>query len=59
MITFGIFFMRNGAQNQILPLLGAERLGLSEGQIGLALTVVSIVQFLTIFAAARLADRFS
>jgi MFS family permease len=59
MITFGIFFMRTGAQNQILPLLGAERLGLSEGQIGLALTLVTIIQFVTIFAAGRLADRFS
>lgn len=59
MITFGIFFMRTGAQNQILPLLGAERLGLSEGQIGLALTLVTIIQFVAIFAAGRLSDRFS
>jgi MFS family permease len=58
MITFGIFFMRNGAQNQILPLLGADRLGLSEGQIGLALTLVAIIQFITIFAAGSLSDRF-
>lgn len=58
MITFGIFFMRTGAQNQILPLLGADRLGLSEGQIGLALTVVAIIQFVTIFAAGSLSDCF-
>ena len=58
MITFGIFFMRTGAQNQILPLLGADRLGLSEGQIGLALTLVAIIQFVTIFAAGSLSDRF-
>jgi MFS family permease len=58
MVTFGIFFMRQGAQNEILPLLGAERLGLREGQIGLALTLVAIIQFVTIFPAGRLSDRF-
>jgi multidrug resistance protein len=57
-VTFGIFFMRQGAQNEILPLLGAERLGLREGQIGLALTLVAIMQFITIFPAGRLSDRF-
>jgi multidrug resistance protein len=58
MVTFGIFFMRQGAQNVILPLLGAERLDLTEGQIGLALSLVAIMQFITIFPAGRLSDRF-
>lgn len=58
MITFGIFFVRMGAQNQILPLLGADRLCLSEGQIGLALTLVAIIQLITIFIAGRLSDQF-
>jgi MFS family permease len=58
MVTFGIFFMRQGAQNQILPLLGAECLGLNPGKIGLALTLVAITQFITIFPAGRLSDRF-
>jgi multidrug resistance protein len=58
MVTFGIFFMRQGAQNVILPLLGAEHLGLREGQIGLALTLVAVMQFVTIFPAGRLSDRF-
>jgi multidrug resistance protein len=56
-VTFGIFFMRQGAQNEILPLLGAERLGLEEGQIGLALTLVAVMQFIIIFPAGRLSDR--
>jgi MFS family permease len=58
MVTFGIFFTRQGAQNQILPLLGADRLSLREGQIGLALTLAAIIQFITIFVAGRLSDRF-
>jgi multidrug resistance protein len=58
MVTFGVFFMRQGAQNLILPLLGAERLKLGEGQIGLALSLVAIMQFITIFPAGRLSDRF-
>jgi MFS family permease len=58
MVTFSVFFMRQGAQNVILPLLGAERLGLREGGIGLALSLVAIMQFITIFPAGRLSDRF-
>jgi multidrug resistance protein len=57
-VTFGVFFMRQGAQNEILPLLGAERLGLNPGEIGLALTLVAVMQFVTIFPAGRLSDRF-
>lgn len=57
-VSFGIFFTRQGALNEILPLLGSGRLGLREGQIGLALTLVAIFQFMTIFPSGRLADRF-
>ena len=56
MITFGIFFMRQGALNEILPLLSSHRLGLKEGQIGMALTLIAIVQFIAIFPAGRLTD---
>ncbi|HJX69697.1 MAG TPA: MFS transporter [Dehalococcoidia bacterium] len=57
-VAFSVFFMRTGAQNQILPLLGSDRIGLSEGQIGVALTLVVIMQFATIFLSGRLSDRF-
>jgi MFS family permease len=57
-ITFGIFFMRNGSQNQILPLIGNIRLNLSEGQIGLAMTVMTVSQAIIIFTCSRLSDRF-
>lgn len=58
LITAGIFFTRSGVQNTILPLWGNEQLGLAEGQIGMALTVIALVQFITIFLAGRLSDRF-
>jgi DHA1 family multidrug resistance protein-like MFS transporter len=58
MVTLGFFFMRTGARNQILPLLAADRLGLSPGSIGFALTVASLVNFLTLMVAGGLSDRF-
>ncbi len=57
-ITFGIFFMRNASQNQILPLIGSNRLNLSEGQIGLAMTVITASNAITIFTGSRLSDKF-
>ena len=57
-ITFGIFFMRNASQNQILPLIGSIRLNLGEGQIGLAMTVITAANAFAIFTCSRLSDKF-
>jgi DHA1 family multidrug resistance protein-like MFS transporter len=57
-VSFGLFFMRTGSQNQILPLLASDRLGASTGQIGIAMTVISIFNFIILFACGRLSDRF-
>jgi DHA1 family multidrug resistance protein-like MFS transporter len=57
MVTLGFFFMRTGARNQILPLLAHDRLGLNPGAIGVALTVASLMNFLTLMVAGRLSDR--
>jgi DHA1 family multidrug resistance protein-like MFS transporter len=57
LVTFGFFFMRTGARNQILPLLAHDRLGLSPGSIGVALTVASLMNFLTLMVAGGLSDR--
>lgn len=57
-INFGIIFMRQGAQNQLLPLLASERLGLNAGQVGMALTVVALTTFVALFFAGRLSDQF-
>ncbi len=57
-VNFGSFFMRNGAQNQILPLLESDRLGLGTGQIGVTLTIISILNFPSLFVVGKLSDRF-
>jgi MFS family permease len=58
MVTFGNLFKRIGAQNQILPLLASDRLGLSAGPIGIALTIIAIVNLIALFASGPLSDRF-
>lgn len=57
LVTFGIFFTRTGTQNQLIPLLGADRLDLSASLIGTVLTVVTIFQFLALLVASRLSAR--
>ncbi|MFC1952158.1 MFS transporter [Chloroflexota bacterium] len=57
-LSFGLFFMRTGSRNQILPLLATDRLGLGPSQIGLAMTTISIFNFIILFFCGRLSDRF-
>jgi MFS transporter, DHA1 family, multidrug resistance protein len=58
LVTLLTFFTRTGAQNQILPLLSHDRMGLSESQIGLALTLSMIMQLVIIIVGRRSSDRF-
>jgi MFS transporter, DHA1 family, multidrug resistance protein len=58
LVTVGNFIMRIAAQNQILPLMSYERMGLSSGKIGIAMTVIIIFQFLATLIGGRLSDRF-
>jgi MFS transporter, DHA1 family, multidrug resistance protein len=58
LIALGVVTMRAVAQNQILPLLGQDRMGLSSGQIGIAMTVTVVFQFTAMFIGGRLSDRF-
>lgn len=46
-----------GTQATLIPLLGYERLQLSAGQVGLALTLIAIVQLILTPPAGRLSDR--
>lgn len=57
LITFGVFVTRQGAQNQILPLLASDRLNSNEAQIGFALTVVALIQLVSIFVSGKYSDR--
>ena len=47
----------SGNQITLVPLLGYERLGLREGQVGLTLTLVAAMQFAFVFLAGRLSDK--
>lgn len=53
--TWGI--TRNASRNMAIPLQGSE-LGLTEGQIGLALSAIFIMTFVALHLAGTLADRF-
>ena len=53
--TWGI--TRSASRNMAIPLQGNE-LGLTEGQIGLALSAIFIMTFLALYLVGTLADRF-
>jgi MFS family permease len=57
-VTFVQFFARTGAMFNIVPLMGTERLGLSTSQIGLALTLINVLNIGTLYHAGVLSDRF-
>lgn len=57
LILFGTFLSRTGSQNAIIPLLGYHQVGLSEAQVGLALTLLSLLNLLALPLAGYMADR--
>jgi MFS family permease len=56
-VTLFTLITLSGNQITLVPLLGYERLGLREGQVGLALTLVAAMQFAFVFLAGRLSDK--
>jgi DHA1 family multidrug resistance protein-like MFS transporter len=49
-------YTRAGSRNMAVPLLGAD-IGLSEGEIGLMLTIIFIATVIAVFLAGTLSDR--
>jgi MFS family permease len=47
----------SGNQITLVPILGYERLGLTEGQVGLALTLAAVMQLITVPFAGRFSDK--
>ena len=58
LVSFVQFFARTGAVFTVVPVLGAGKLGLKPDQIGIGLTLVSLLSLGTVYLAGVLADRF-
>lgn len=58
MIGLGLHFNHTGARQAIIPLLGHDRLGLDELQIGMGLTIIAAIDFGVLFFGGMVADRF-
>lgn len=58
LVSLSIFFMRTGSRSTIIPLLGAERLNMTESSIGLVLTVAAVFNVITLPVAGWGIDRF-
>ena len=58
LLALALVFTRVGVQLVAVPLLGAWRLGLSPGQIGVALSLSAAAALLVFYPAGWLADRY-
>ncbi len=56
-VTFGIFLMETGARSQLFPLLASDRLESGAAEIGIGLTIVSVIRIMILFVSGRLSDR--
>ena len=57
MVSAAVFFARSGRQT-LLPLMGSDQAGLSEGYIGGTFAVMALINMLLTFPAGALVDRF-
>lgn len=57
-ITAVIFSIRTGGRGTIMPLMGAERFGLTAGALGGVFTAAAVVGLVLIAPAAVVSDRF-
>ncbi len=58
LIIFIIFFTRTGSRMNIIPLFCYNSLNLNEIEIGFALSVVAILNFVTLYLSGYVTDRF-
>lgn len=55
---FMIVFTRNGGRGSIVPLLGDAQASIGPGEIGLAFTVMALVNFVMVIPAGWFSDRY-
>jgi len=53
-----VFFTRTGSRHTLLPLLASGTVGMSATQLGLLFTVMATINFLFVFPAGVLTDRY-
>jgi len=58
LVNFGVFFTRAGANMDLVPLAGSEKVGLNPEQLGFTLTLGSLVNLAVLPLAGWLADRY-
>jgi Arabinose efflux permease len=58
LINFGVFFTRTASQWQAIPLMAHERYNMGVDKIGLALTMLAAMNFLTLPFTGALVDRY-
>lgn len=58
LVTVMMHLLQGGIRSTVLPLFGNQRLGLNAGQLGLAFSLLVAMDFVAIFAAGRLSDRW-
>jgi DHA1 family multidrug resistance protein-like MFS transporter len=57
-VSFATFFARTGGLFNLIPTLADNKLGLTPGQIGIGLAMISIVGLILAYPSGMLVDRF-
>jgi DHA1 family inner membrane transport protein len=57
LVTFVVFFCRNGLLNAVLPVLGTDQLGFQPFQIGLLFSTINAIGIGAVLFGGRLGDR--
>jgi multidrug resistance protein len=58
LVSFAAFFARTGGLFNVMPLLAEDKIGLSPGQIGIGIGMISIMSLVLVYPSGVLVDRF-
>ena len=57
-VTFVVFFCRNGLLNAVLPVMGTDRFGIRPAEIGVLFSTISALSIGVVLLGGRAGDRF-